>query len=110
MNQSKIANQILNLIDDKKRKIALIKIMLLSAISLIVYMWANQWESPLAVIPRTFFGVLIGYLLLYLQSIRLYPRIKHYFDIEVLRRDAEGGTPPIPSNSEEAQQAAPSNR
>jgi len=103
MNQRKIANQILNLLDDKKRRTTLVKIMLLSAASLILYLWANQWESPLAIIPRTFFGVLIGYLLLYLQSIRLYPQIKHYFDIDVLKRDADGFPPPIPNNIKEAQ-------
>ncbi len=101
MKQSKIANQILNMIDDKKRKTTLLKVMLLFVTSFIVYMWANQWESPIAIIPRTFFGVLIGYFLVNLQSIRLYPRIRHYFDIDVLRRDAEGGPPPLPSDSGE---------
>ncbi len=109
MKQSKIANQILNMIDDKKRKTTLLKLMLLFVTSFIVYMFANQWESPLAIIPRTFFGVLIGYYLMYFQSIRLYPQINHYFDMDALRRDAEGGPPPLPSNSEEAQQAAPRN-
>ncbi len=107
MNQRKIANEILNLLDDKKRKTTLVKIMLLTATSFIVYMWANQWESPLAMIPRTFFGILIGYLLLYLQSIRLYPRIKHYFDIDALRRDADGTPPPLPNQTKEAQQDPP---
>lgn len=88
------------MLDDKKRKTTLLKVMLLFVTSFIVYMWANQWKSPLAIIPRTFCGVLIGYLLLYLQSIRLYPRIRHYFDIDTLRRDAEGGPPPLPSNLE----------
>ena len=107
MNQSKIANQILNMLDDKKRKTVLLKVMLLLVASFIVYIWANQWKSPLAVIPRTFFGVLVGYLLLYSQSIRFYPRIRHYFDTAALRRDAESGPPPLTIHSEETQRDTP---
>jgi hypothetical protein len=103
MKQSKIAKQILNMLDDKKRKTTLLKVMLIFVTSFIVYVWANQWESPLAMIPRTFFGILIGYLLLYLQNIRLYPLFRHYFDIDALKRDAEGGPPPLPNHSEEAE-------
>ncbi len=97
------------MIDDKKRKTTLLKVVLLFVTSFIMYMWANQWKSPLAIIPRTFFGILIGYLLLYLQSISLYPRIRHYFDIDALRRDADGGPPPLPNVSEAAHQTAPRN-
>ncbi len=97
MKQSKIAAQILNMLDEHKRKATLLKVILLLVFSFVVFMWANRWDSPLAVIPRTFFGVLLGYLLLYLQSIRLYPHIAHYFNIEVLKRDAQQSPPPIPS-------------
>lgn len=88
MKQNKIATQILDLLDTKKRKALLIKVVLLFIISFVFYLLANRWDSPLAVIPRTFFGVLMGYMLLYFNSIRLYPHIAHYFNIEALKQDA----------------------
>jgi len=72
MKQSKIAAQILDMLDERNRKATLLKVTILSVFSFVVLIWANGWESPLAVIPRIFFGVMLGYLLLYLQSIRLY--------------------------------------
>jgi hypothetical protein len=101
MNQSKIATQILNMLDEHKRKATLLKVTLLLVLSFVVFLWANRWDSPLAVIPRTFFAVLLGYLLLYRQSIRLYSHIAHYFDIEALKRDAQQSPPPIPSTDDE---------
>ena len=97
------------MLDDKKRKATLLKVTLLFVAAFVVYMMASQWDSPLAFIPRTFFGILMGYLLLYFQSIRLYPQIRHYFDTDALRQDAEGGSPPLQRNSEEAQQASAGN-
>ena len=97
------------MLDDKKRKTTILKVTLLLVATFMVYIWANQWQSPLALIPRTFFGILLGYLLLYLQSIRLYPQIRHYFDTDALRQDAEGGPPPLPRISEEAQQGSAGN-
>lgn len=96
MKQSKIATQILNMLDEHKRKATLFKATLLFVFTFAAFMWANRWESPLAVIPRTFLGVMLGYILLYLQSIRLYPHIAHYFNIEALKRDAQQSPPPIP--------------
>ncbi len=93
--------QILNMLDEHKRKSTLIKVTILFVFSFVVFMWANRRDSPLAVIPRTFFGVTLGYLLLYLQSIRLYPHIAHYFNIEALKRDAQQSPPPIPSTDGE---------
>jgi hypothetical protein len=88
MNQSKIASRILNMLDEQKRRSALFRARLLLLASFVVFMWASGSDSPLAVIPRTFFGVLLGYLLLYAQSIRIYPSIAVYFNVEALERDA----------------------
>jgi len=89
------------MLDEQKRKSTLFKARLLLLISFVVLMWSNGLDSPLAVIPRTFFGVLLGYLLLYVQSIGIYPRIAHYFNIEALRQDAQQGLPPIPSTDDQ---------
>lgn len=103
MKQSKIANQILNMLDDKKRKSMLLKVLLLFIVSIIVYMLTNQRESPLSLLPRTFFGFLSGYLFLYFQSNCLYPQIRHYFDLDALRRDADSRPSPFANDSQDAQ-------
>lgn len=97
MKQDKIAAQILKLLDERKRKMTILKLAILLLGSFAALVWANRWDSPLAVIPRTMFGVLLGYLLLYLQSVRLYPRIERYFNIEELKRDAQQSPPPYSS-------------
>ena len=99
MKQNKIATQILKMLDERKRKATILKITLLIFGSFAALLLANRWDSPLGVIPRTMFGMLLGYLLLYLQSALLYPRIEKYFNMEALKRDSQLGPPPLPSDS-----------
>ena len=96
MKQETIAKKILAMLDDGKRRKAVIVLTVLLLVTLAGHCVANNWESPLALIPRTFTAVLLGYLLLYTQSIWRYPRIKKYFDMEALKRDAQQCPPPLP--------------
>ena len=89
MKQDVIAKNILSLLDDKKRRKTILTLAVLLMLTFAAHCMANRWESPLALLPRTFTGILIGYLFLYLQSILRYPLIRKYFNIEALQKDAQ---------------------
>ena len=96
MKQETIAKKILAMLDDRKRKKTVILLAVLLVLTFAGNCLANNWDSPLALIPRTFTAILLGYFLLYMQSLWRYPLIRKYFDMEALERDAQQNPPPQP--------------
>ncbi|MEM9347511.1 MAG: hypothetical protein AAGB26_12925 [Planctomycetota bacterium] len=89
MKDSKTAKQILAMLDDKKRKIFLIKLWLVFAFTFLALAASSQWDSPLSVMPRAACCFVMGCLYFYIVAIRTYPKIEKYFDIEALKKDAQ---------------------
>ena len=89
MNRTSQATKILRMMDPSARKLRIGICLLLIAVAFLAHCLANNWESPLALLPRTFTGIIIGILVYQAMSLKKFPVIMEYLDKERLIKDAE---------------------